>query len=652
MSAPASIAAPSREFTPWLGALLLIGAIVASYANSLRAPFIFDDLHAIPENASIRRLASADIFSPPTNAAVSGRPLVNVTLAVNYAFSGTDVRGYRAGNILIHSLAALTLFGLLRRTLLGRHQRAREDGNSGGNAISGPALSPAEGIIRHATPTAFTGALLWALHPLQTESVTYIVQRTESLMGLCFLFTLYAFARGWLAVAVVACALGMAAKEVMVTAPLVVLLYDRAFLAGSWGEMFRRRRKFYFALAGTWLLLAILVAHAGSREGTAGLYAGATAWGYALTQTRAILHYLRLIFWPHPLVLDYGLYAPPVWREILPSAVALGALLIALALACRRRPAAAFVVACFFLVLAPTSSVLPIITEPMAERRLYLPLASLATLAAVGATLVLGRRGPLVAGGLAVALGLLTMRRNADYLTERGLWSATVAAMPENPRAHYSLALALIATHETAAAEEHFQRALALQPNYVGAHQGYATLLASLGRPTEAATEYRAVLRTQPHDFVAHLNLGTIAFEAGDLGTAAKHFEHALRARPDSAEAHNDLGCVLYAQGDWPAARAQAEEAIRLQPNSAQAHHNFGNALNRLGRLGEARAVYERALALEPDYFEAHVNLAGVLERTGESAGAIAHYRAALKLVPDHAFSRQHLDALLATPQR
>jgi len=226
-------------------AAIVLGAL-AAYRNSFSVPFVFDDVAAIVENPTLRLPWSIPaLLSPPDQATVGGRPLVNLSLALNYAMGDTDVWGYHAVNLLIHLLAGLTLFGVVRRTLV---RPLGED----------------------ATLAALTIAGLWTVHPLQTEAVTYTVQRTESLMGLCYLLTLYGFIRGvqylkfgdsaaaaagpartdppggagrrnrWFLFSGTACLLGMASKEVMVSAPLMVLLYDRTFVAGTFKEAWRR----------------------------------------------------------------------------------------------------------------------------------------------------------------------------------------------------------------------------------------------------------------------------------------------------------------------------------------------------------------------------------------------------------------------------
>ena len=280
----------------WLGAALLALAAVAVYYNSFSAAFVFDDLSWIENNPAIRHLWPIWPLLSLSDPVIGGRPVVSLTLASNYAIGGTDVRGYHVVNLAIHILAAWTLFAVVRRTLLR------------------PKL--AERFAHSATPLAFAAALLWTVHPLQTESVTYIVQRTESLAALFYLLTLYCVIRGaesagrgtgWYVAAVASCALGMATKETVATTPVVVLLYDWIFLSGSLRAALAQRGKLYAALAATWGIVAAVLISTNFHNNTAGSGAGGfTPWNYFLTQPSVLVHYLRLVFWPTGQCLDYG----------------------------------------------------------------------------------------------------------------------------------------------------------------------------------------------------------------------------------------------------------------------------------------------------------------------------------------------------------
>jgi hypothetical protein len=246
-------------------------------------------------------------------------------------------------------------------------------------------------LAERADGLALACALVWVLHPLNTEVVNYVVQRTESMMALCYLTTLYCALRAWAnpgawswrIAAVAACAAGMASKESMVTAPLMVLVYDRVFLYPSLAAAFRERRSLYLGLAGTWVVLAVLML--GEPRTSVGFDAGVSPFTYFLNQLPIIGRYLWLTVWPRPLVTDYGLPQPALGAldVIVPGLVVL-ALGVATLLALRRHRMLAFLGVWFFVTLGPTSSVVPIATEVGAERRMYLPLMVLAVLAVVG----------------------------------------------------------------------------------------------------------------------------------------------------------------------------------------------------------------------------------------------------------------------------
>jgi len=484
----------TQRATTLLAALTILVAAAAAYSNSFRGPFIFDDVAAIERNDSIRSLFSAEILIPPGRITVARRPLANLSFAINYSIGGLAVPSYHIGNLLIHLLAALTLFGIVRRTLLLPPLRDRFGAASTGLAAA--------------------VALIWVVHPLQTESVTYIVQRAESLMGLCYLLTLYAVIRSasserphrWHAAAVAACALGMGAKEVMATAPIVVLLYDRAFLSGSFREAFRRRKRLYLGLAATWAVLAaIMLLYEG--PGAAGFGISAiTPWRYALTQPGVLLHYLRLSFWPHPLCLDYAWPFATTFWQIVPQTLALAALLAATAWALVRQPALGFLGAWFLLILAPTSSVMPI-DDACFEHRMYLSLAAPVAVAVVAAYRVaerlLGRTEisqqarkrrafgtvALLALCAAAGLGVMTFQRNAQYRSRFSIWEDVTRNRPKNPRGWSNLGLAYADAGRFDEAFREYDEALKLNPDCAKASRDPANARADDARNSEAGRE-------------------------------------------------------------------------------------------------------------------------------------------------------------------
>ncbi|HXA14727.1 MAG TPA: tetratricopeptide repeat protein [Opitutaceae bacterium] len=565
-SRPAKIVPPKpspwdSRWLPFVAGGLLILAALAAYHNSFSGPFIFDDELWITKNPTIRHLWPVwPVLSPPPGLIVRGRPLLNLSLAINYALGGTNVWGYHALNLAVHIIAGLALFGIVRRTLRQPAMRGRFPASAG---------------------LAFAVAAIWMLHPLQTEAVTYVIQRAESLMAMFYLLTLYCFVRGtdsrapgiWQAFSIAACLCGMATKEVMVSAPLIVLLYDRTFVAGSFREAWRQRWRVYLGLAVTWLELAYLMAGIGSRG--AGFDLGITGWTYALTECPVVVHYLWLAVWPHPLILDYGGDVVKHAGEAAPYALILVMLVGGTVVALWRWPAWGFAGAWTFAVLAPTSSFVPVAFQPMAEHRMYLPLAAVVAVVVLGIYTGLGRRSVAVYLALAMGLGLLTATRNEDYRSELAIWRDTVAKRPGNPRAQYYLGLVLARAGQLPEALEHFQEAVRDKVDYAEAYNNTGTCLLLLNRAAEAVGQYEQALAYKPNYPEAQCNLGIALFNLGRFEEAAQHYQEAVRLQPDYADAHSSLAATWERMGRTAEAIRQYEEALRINPGLAAARDSL-----------------------------------------------------------------------------
>jgi Flp pilus assembly protein TadD len=537
--------------------LLLAAAGVIVYANSLSVPFVFDDLR------NVHPRLIGQLWPPSAAFGESARPIANLTLAVDYAIGGLDATGYHATNIAIHVLAALALFGVVRRTL------------------ATPALRQRFGHT--ADSLAFAAALLWITHPLQTEAVSYVTQRAESLMALFYLLTLYAVIRSassvrsllWASVAVACCALGMATKQVMVTAPLVVLLYDRTFLAGSFASALRERLGLHLCLAATWTLLVVLFdwgAIAGPNRFAGPDVVGVSMFEYARSQPEIILHYLRLVVWPHPLILYYRWPVAHDTARIFFSTGVLAALGLAVLWELRRATAVGFLGASFFLILAPTSSVMPIVDLAF-EHRMYLALAPVLLLGVATGQAVLARLaaprwvGAVVLFALAAAFATTTMLRNWDYRSHESLWRTVAAGAPENPRGHMNLGIALT----------------------------------RLGRSEEGLLPLRRALALDGQDAEIHNNLGVALGSLGRSDDAIRHFRLALESSPDYAKPHSNLGLLLHQRGRLTESLPYLARAVELAPDDPIIRANHANTLLRLGRFDEGLAELRASLRLDPN---------------------------------------------------
>ncbi len=621
---------------PRRASILLCGAViaaatVAAYCGGLGGSFLYDDIDSIPGNPTIRNLRAA--LFPPGGVTVSGRPVVNLSFAVNYAVSGLAPWGYHALNVAIHAAAALLILGIVRRTLASACWPAPES-----------------------LAVGFSTALLWAVHPLQAESVAYVVQRAESLMGLFYLATLYAFVRlaepgsrgaFWAFVSVAACLLGVATKEVMATAPLVVLLYDRAFAAGSFQEAWRRRSALYLSYAACWVPLALLVVRAGGRGGTAGFGSGVPWWTYTLTQFKAVALYLRLSLWPSPLVGDYGRILEGHALTVGLCALVVLSLAAATWILLRRNSPFGFLGAWFFLILAPSSSVIPITTEIMAEHRMYLSLAAVVLLVVLALHAVLGRRLFLACVGLlAVCLAFLTERRARVYGDSFTFWSDVVAKVPANAGAWNNLGNVLAEKGDQAGAIADYGRALALAPDYAYAHDNLGKALVATGRAGEAIAHFGDALRFHQADPSVHFELGNALSLEGRGPEAAAEFREVVRLDPARANAWSCLGEAEAKAGNLAEAADAYSHAVQLQQDSADARVNYGGVLALLGRFPEAVRQFREALRLDPGAADVHNNLGSILAETGKPAEARAEFEEALRLRPDFREARDNLDRL------
>ena len=687
--APAAVSAADRALRRevWLRATILVIAGALAYANALSGPFVLDDQDTIVMNEQIRQLSPAVVLFPALELPVAGRPVVNVAFALNYAIGGFNVVGYHVVNVAIHIAGALLLFGVVRRTLVL------------------PSLRRWSGS--RATDLAFAAALLWLVHPLHTDAVDYVTQRTELMLGFFYLLTFYASLRAyeqdrWWIVAVVACALGMGSKESMVTAPFLILVYDRIFVFATFSDAWRQRSRLYISLAATWLVLIALI-WSGPRFRSAGFSTSVTPWTYLLNQTEMIVRYLRLTLWPRDLVVDYGVPRALTLGDAAPYAALLLLLAALTVWALARAPKIGFLGAWFFTTLSPTSSIVPIATEVGAERRMYLPLAAIAVLAVAGAVWLWDRfvsarasapgQSPAVPESVSpiaayaalalVALGLLvgTVVRNRDYASATTLARTTVARWP-TARAQHSLGIALVADNRSEEGISELRAATAGDPGaeytlgvvlfkqgkldealmhlrtflasdstrieVPTAHELVGRALRTQGHYAEAASEFRTVLTMTPANTEVHGLLAEVLLRQQKFEEAVPEYQQFLASHPRDISARMQLGIAFVALGRQDEAIAQFRRVVELNPEDGGAHRNLARAFIDKGAYAEAIPSAQRAVALRPDDAVAHDQLGIALAGLGRLDEGIAEIRRALQLDPNDNEVRGHLQTALA----
>jgi len=663
-------------------ALLLVLTTSLAYLGSFSGALLLDDEPNIERALAVYTGDPSPVLADPLGQLrfpYNRRPLTDLTLLANHALGGLDPWGYHLFNLLVHLSAVLVLFGLVRRTML---------------------LPRFEGRFRRgANGFAFAASLIWSLHPLCTQAVTYVVQRGESLMALFYLLTLYVLVRAttagpsgwrWIPLAFVTALLGTTSKEVMITAPLALVAFDFVFL-GGWFPGTRARR---MAIHGaTWLGVFGYLALVGvfgdmfapdpTQVRNVGFgFRGVSSFDYLLTQCQVLVHYLRLAFWPTGQVLDYGWEFVHDARQVaLQGSLLVVLILVSLVLLARRRWAG-FCAFAFFLVLAPTSSVIPI-EDAAFEHRMYLPLALLVVLVlgALAGLLdrVVGNRDEALRTTfglslpIALALGLATNARNAVYRSEDTMWTDVAAKRPNHPRAVNNLAGAQARSRPDDAVAL-ASRAIELEPEDASAHYNMGLALEGQGKLDEAQAAYERAIALDATDWRARANLGRLFIQKGDSARAVQQLQSAMRINPNEPFVYFNLAFVQQELGNLRQAislydKATSLNAQYLDPDIMKAlclqalgeldeseatlrgalkradpvtdgeallriHTNLGTVLFMAGRLDEAEAEYRSALEHDPKASKAWQNLGLVLENRGQKKQAARAFRRVLALEP------------------
>ena len=620
-----------------LGVLILGVAVFVVYYPAAGGPFILDDFETIIDNPSVRQLwplvgsgEDRGPLNPPDTAPSNGRPLVNLAMALNYHFGGLEPFGYRIVHMVVHVLTGLLLWAIVARTLRLNFFQGRFD--------------------RVAEPLAFACAFVWAMHPLHTETLVYVTQRTELMMGFFYLATLYCSMRYWatdrkaartvwLTMATAVCLSGMLCKEMMVSAPVMMLLYERTFVTGSFRRALRRSWPLYVGLVLTWVPIVALNL-TGPRCPGAGFGRGATAWEWWFTQTKVLFLYLKLTVWPWPLVIHYDIPYLKTLAQAWPWLLVTGLLGIGTVLLVWRRSVVGFTAVWLIAVLSPTL-VVPLVGETVAERRMYVPLAAIVPLLIVGGyvavhwiwQLVARREGrdsirgvSLAALGVStvavvIGFGYLSSQRLLAYRSEFHLWQDAAVRQPHNPLVQLNLGTLIAEEGRLAEAIAHLEEAVQLAPApedsplwyaelmRYRAHYNLARAYEDSGRFEEAIAQYRATLAVRPEDGVSHYNLARLLEDSGETQQATEHYRQAIAAQPDFAAAHNNLGIRLLTAG-------QVEEAIDSFEAAVRGQENLENCLNlamayaSANRVAEAIPMAEKALG-----FARAQNAANLVER-------------------------------------
>jgi tetratricopeptide (TPR) repeat protein len=601
---------PSKFETPLL--VLLAVAVIFIYAETLSGPFIFDDRNNIRENPHIRisQITSDSLASAAFDSPSHHRPVANISFALNYYIHGYNVVGFHAVNVIIHIITGILLYFLVQTTFCTPALRSRYD--------------------RYKWISFFTAAI-WLVHPLQTQSVSYIVQRMNSLAAMFYILSFLCYAQlrlnpqkrskwGLLFGCILTGMLALGTKENTATLPFFLLLYEWYFFQ----NLSLRWLKDHLALlAGLLLLMAIVALIFLGSEPLNEILAGYASRHFTpvqrlLTEMRVVIFYIGLFFWPHPsrlnldhdFALSFSLTDP---ITTLFSLMAIAGLLALAAIIAKNQRIISFAILWFLGNLVIESSIFGL--EIIFEHRMYLPsmMCSLVVVLLVYRWAKPPLLKPLILCALAIVAAVWTYERNQVWLDRITIWEDCVKKSPHKARPYNNLGVALADEGHYNKAIEQYEKALQINPYYPNAYTNLGFVLAKQGKVDESITQFLKALQLKPKDYETLSNLGV-----------------ALLLQKRNEEAIQYLS-----------------EAVALNPHFAKAHNNLGVALNRQGRTQEAIDHYLTALQLDPDYAEAYNNLGVALARQGRFEEAIRQFSAALKINPGYENARQNLEKSL-----
>ena len=640
----------SESLLEWLLAALLALATFAAYERVRHAGFIWDDeMHLTQNPCIVGPLGLADIW---TSRAARYFPLVLTTFWVEHAAWGLNPLPYHVVNVAMHAACALLLWRVLR--LLG---------------VRG----------------ALLGAALWALHPVQVESVAWVTELKNTQSCLFYLLAVLFFAKSLkgtsghgslhYAASLGFAALAMASKSSTVVLPVVLGLC-------AWWLRGRIERRDLTKLAPMALMSVAASALSLWTQHLEG--ANAPSWTRGIPERvadagRVFWFYLGKLAWPHPLVFIYPRWtSDPLAVLAYAATAAMVALLLVLWLRRRGVLRPVFFALSYFLVaLAPVLGLLDQYFwrySLVGDHFQYLASMGPLALAAAGLATALapvGRAAASAAGiALVAVLGYLSWSHSAAFLGPEALWRDTIARNPEcwmaynnlgasyletgrpqeaadlfrkaieargdDAEAHLNLGNALIRLGRLRDAEAEYRAALAPDVNFDKAHNGLGDALLREGRAPEAAAEFDRALRLTPGFAEAEVNQGNALAAMGRVDEAIIHYRRAIALQPANIQAHSDLGAVLVGKGLPEEGAIEFQRALAIDPHFASALVNLGNVYLAAGRAQEASALYEKALSIAPDVAEAHSNLAAALIEMGRLDQAVAHCRRALELNPDY----------------
>ena len=627
---------------------LFFGVLVFGiYYGSLESPFTFDDILRIEKNRHIRmtQLSPQNIFDAGFKSSKS-RPFAYISFALNYYFGRYDPFGYHIVNIFIHFLTGCFLFVFIRTT------------------FKTPAL---QNQYRHPDLIAFLTAVIWLANPVQSQAVTYIVQRMTSLASLFFILSFWFYVKGrlvdrsrnqwlWYIGSLLAWLVSLGCKQITVTLPFLVLLYEWYFFQDLSREWLKRSLKWVLGITVCIVIIGLIYTDFHPFEKFSRFHDFLnnefTITQRALTQLRVVIYYISLLFFPHPsrlsleydFPLSYSLVNPIT--TLLSAVIILSLVILAIYLAKKER-LISFCMLWFFTNLVLESSVIPLAL--IFEHRLYLP-SMLVFLPVVILFWRFIKPAWLPVSIVCVFFALSaygTVVRNNVWRDDISLWTDSVKKAPNRARPYSNLGFALSQKERFDEALPNFLKALELDPDLAQAHYNLGYVLDQQGQTEAAVQHYRKAIQLIPEFARSYNNLGLALMKLDKINEAVENYHKAIQLNPNFAYAYNNLGLALMINEEIEDAAKNYRKALELDPELEYAHLNLATVLTKQGRTDEAISHLKKALQINSDYAEAHSDLGSHLLSQGKTEEALEHINTALKIKPEVAEAHNNIGIIL-----
>ena len=569
---------------------LLAIVVILIYADTLTAPFILDDIGNILNNPHIRipSLSWENILRASFDSPESNRPVANLSFALNYYFTGFNLVGFHLVNLLIHILSGIFLYFLIKATL------------------DTPMLQ--SGYKRCGWAAFFT-AFIWLVHPLQTQSVVYVVQRMNSLAAMFYILSMLLYVRfrlnrggqgnRWVICGCVFFGLlAIGSKQISATLPIFILLYEWFFFQKLKLKWNRRFIFFLFGLVTLVILISFyyLGQNPVDRIFSAYSYRDFTLGQRILTQFRVVVFYIGLLLWPkpsrlnldHDFTLSYSLMNPVTTLISVIIIITLGGLAILIA---KKDPLVSFGIVWFFGNLVIESSVIGL--ELVFEHRNYLPSMFL-TLAMVSLVLRYVKSAWLASLSLCLVAALFivwTFERNKVWSDELALYRDCAEKSPAKARPHNNLGSILLRRNRLPEAIDAFRRALNLKQDYADAHYNLGNALVKQGNFTEGIYHYSETLRLRPRNVKALNNMAATLVLKKRYDEAILYLKKALDINPKDPDLHNNIATLFKKQGDLAKARHHFIKTLEISPNRESAHLSLSEIERQLQKARDIEEI-------------------------------------------------------------